>query len=117
MSTGPRTKAGRALLEALSNLAADLPLEFGDEPLERLDIEATLRIILAIEDEAERSAGAAPINVEALLIRIRDNLSNWYVCRLCDRAPNVRGHADDCPMPEIEADLACLTEQADADPR
>lgn len=68
MSTGPRTKAGKALLEMLSNLAADLPLEFGDEPLERLDMEATLRIILAIEAEAaERSAGAAPIDVERLI--------------------------------------------------
>ena len=65
--SGPQTAAGRALLEALSNLAADLPLEFGDEPLERLDIEATLRIILAIEAEAhERSAGAAPLDVDAL---------------------------------------------------
>ena len=56
--SAPRTAAGRALLAALSNLPADLPLECGDEPLERLDIEATMRAILAIEAEAEAAQPA-----------------------------------------------------------
>ncbi len=57
----PRTKAGRALLEALSNLAADLPLEFGDQPLERLDMTATMELIVNIE----REAAANPFNILA----------------------------------------------------
>jgi hypothetical protein len=72
----PRTKAGRALLEALSNLAADLPLEFGDEPLERLDIEATLGAIVAIEREAAVPATealrAALVAVNAAIDKDRD---------------------------------------------
>jgi hypothetical protein len=58
MTETPQTEAGRALLEALSTLAADLPLEFGDEPLERLDIEATMQLIVAIEHQAEESGAA-----------------------------------------------------------
>ncbi len=51
--SGPQTKAGRELLEALSDVAANLPLELG----ERM-VSATSQQILAIEAEA--------LNVEAL---------------------------------------------------
>ncbi len=54
-SSGPRTEAGRDLLAATSDLAADMPLELG----ERL-VKATWTLILMIEAEA------APLDVDML---------------------------------------------------
>ncbi len=94
-TNGPRTESGRALLEMLSNLAADLPLEFGDEPLERLDMVATAKLIAVIEAEAhERSAGAAPVSKETRAVPTPDDPESEH-CYDCGSAVSVVWTAPD----------------------
>jgi len=57
VSNEPRTKAGRELL-------ADLEPRFANLPWDPISYDLTREQVLAIEAEAERSAGAAPIDVK-----------------------------------------------------